>query len=160
MSRKAILSSVFLAAALVLPHGTAEADSRGTGLGFIMGEPTGISGRLWLGGRTALDAALAWSTFDEHDGLHLQMDYVWHDFGLLDVDRGALPVYYGIGGRLATREGRHADDRLGVRFPVGLAYLFPSQRADVFLEVAPTLDLTPGTNVAIEGGFGVRYFFR
>lgn len=160
MSRKAILSSLFLAATLILSHGTARAVDRGTGLGFIMGEPTGISGKFWLGGRTALDAALAWSTFDEHDDLHLQMDYVWHDFGLLSVDRGALPVYYGLGGRLATRDGRGGEDRLGVRFPVGLAYIFPSQRADLFFEVAPTLDLTPDTNVDVEGGLGVRYFFR
>lgn len=157
MARQAILSTLVLLLTLVGGPAAARTESRGTGLGFVLGEPSGIAGKFWLGQTTALDAGLAWSTFDDRSDLHLQLDYVWHDFDLLRVDRGALPVYYGLGGRLALNE-RH--DRLGVRFPVGLAYIFPGRRTDLFLEVAPTLDLTPDTNVDVAAGIGARYFFR
>lgn len=155
MSRVTLLSILILASLTLTPP--LQAAERGTGLGFILGEPNGLSGKFWLGNNTALDAALAWSTFDDEDAMHLQLDHVWHDFGLLDVDQGSLPVYYGIGGRIALRDG---DDRVGVRFPLGLSYIFKSRRADVFMEVAPTLDLSPDTDVDVEGGVGVRYFFR
>lgn len=157
MSRKAILSTFLIATCLLVPAGAAEARDRGTGLGIVLGEPSGLSGKFWIGPGTALDAALAWSTRDDHDSVNLQLDHVWHDFGLFNVDRGALPVYYGIGGRLALEDDH---DRLGVRVPLGLAYIFPSQRADLFIEVAPTLDLSPETNVDVAAGLGVRYFFR
>lgn len=158
MSRVAFLAFVSITTlALATVTSPLRAASRGTGLGFILGEPNGLSGKFWLGNTTALDAALAWSTFDDEDALHLQIDHVWHDFGLLDVDKGSLPVYYGIGGRVAFHRRR---DQVGVRFPLGMAYLFKSRRADIFMEVAPTLDLSPDTNVDVEGGFGVRYFFR
>jgi hypothetical protein len=122
---------------------------------LVLGEPTGVSGKLWLSRTTAMDGAVAWSTARD-DELHLQGDFVWHDFGLLGVDRGALPLYYGIGGRVRLNRG---SDRLGVRFPIGLAYIFEGSRFDVFMEAAPTLDLVPRTDVEAAAGVGVRYYF-
>jgi hypothetical protein len=128
----------------------------GAGLGIIVGEPTGLSGKAWVGGNTALDAAAAWSFADE-GALHLHGDVLQHAFDLFDVERGALPLYYGIGARLKLED---QDSRFGLRVPLGLAYIFPSSRADIFMEVAPLLDLSPETEVRINGAAGVRYFFR
>jgi hypothetical protein len=139
---------------LALP-GIAEARDREFGLGLIVGEPTGVSGKLWLSRTTAMDGAVAWSTARD-DELHLQGDFVWHDFGLFAVDRGALPLFYGVGGRVRLNRG---SDRLGIRFPIGLAYIFEGSRFDVFMEAAPTLDLAPRTDVELTAGVGVRYFF-
>ncbi|MDZ7691501.1 MAG: hypothetical protein U5K69_10295 [Balneolaceae bacterium] len=38
-----------------------------------------------------------------------------------DVEEGALPLYYGVGGRLILAEN---DSILGVRVPAGINYLF------------------------------------
>lgn len=149
------LSVLALALTLVL-SAPARAHDGNFGLGVIAGEPTGVSGKLWLSAATAVDGAMAWST--AADGrLHLQADFVWHDFDLFEVDRGALPVYYGVGARVRFAE---RDDVIGVRFPVGLSYLFEGRRFDAFMEVAPILDLAPSTDVDVEGGLGVRYYFR
>jgi len=153
MSRKFLI--ICSAASLLLIPMSASARDRDFGLGLVLGEPTGVSGKIWLGRTTALDGAVAWST-GRDDDLQLQGDYVWHDFGLFDVDRGALPLYYGVGGRIRTNRG---SDRLGVRFPVGLAYIFAGSRFDAFMEAAPTLDLAPRTDVELAAGIGVRYFF-
>lgn len=146
-------SPAVLAALLASP---VSANDRGFGLGFIAGEPTGVSAKAWMGRTTALDMAVAWST-DRDNDLHLQMDHVWHDFGIFDVDSGRLPVYYGIGARLRMDD---PDEGLGVRFPVGMAYLFKGNKVDLFAEIVPTLELTPDTDVDIDGGIGLRYFFR
>ena len=48
---------------------------------------------------------------------------------------------------------------LGVRFPVGIAYLFDGAPVDVFLEVVPTLNLIPDTDVDLDAAIGARYWF-
>lgn len=154
MPRKTAIA-VTAAVLLSLPH-TALAGGEPFGLGVLLGEPSGISMKVWLGPATALDGGLAWSALGD-DRLHLQADFVWHDYGLFDVDRGHLPVYYGVGGRALMRDGR---DRLGIRFPVGVAYEFEGGRFDAFMEAAPILDLVPLTDVELAAGLGVRYYFR
>ncbi len=132
---------------------TAEAQSRpgNTELGIILGEPTGISLKVWQSNRSAFDAALAWS-FGRNESIHIHANYLIHE--PLQVDRGSLMLYYGIGARTILAD----DPKLGVRIPVGLQYIIPSTRLSLFFEVAPILDLIPGTSFGVNGGLGVRYF--
>lgn len=125
------------------------------GLGAMLGEPSGISAKYWTGSRTAIDGGVAWSSNASND-FHLHMDYIIHDFRSLSVDKGSLPFYYGIGGRIRFDN----DTRIGVRAPVGLAYMFANSPLDVFVEVAPILDLAPSTELEFNGAFGIRYFFK
>lgn len=154
--RRRIRIAIALVTCLLFLPVTAGARSGDVGLGAIVGEPSGLSGKFWLGSSTALSMATAWSTRD--DGrFHLQGDFLWHDFSLFEVERGSLPVYYGVGGRVRFAE---RDDVVGVRFPLGLSYLFEGRRFDTFFEIAPVLDLAPETEVVVEGGIGMRYYFR
>ena len=131
------------------------AQSKNIGLGLIIGEPTGISFKYCTGSTTAFDAALAWSFVDE-GAFHIHADYIFHNFTLITVPEGKLPFYYGIGARLKTSH----DSRLGVRVPLGLAYLFQNAPVDIFLEIVPILDLTPKTDFSINAAIGARYFFN
>ena len=133
----------------------ANAQSKGVGLGLIVGEPTGISFKYWTGSTTAFDAALAWSFVDE-GAFHIHGDYIFHNFTLITIPEGKLPFYYGIGARIKTAN----DTKLGVRVPLGLAYLFNSAPIDIFLEIVPILDLTPKTDFAINAALGARYYFN
>ncbi len=123
-------------------------------LGIIIGEPTGISAKLWTGGKTAVDGAVAWSLGGNND-MHIHADFLVHDFSLINVSSGELPFYYGIGGRVLI----NGDARLGARIPVGLSYLLSSLPMDIFLEVVPVLDLVPDTDFDIDLAIGVRYIF-
>jgi len=127
------------------------------GLGIITGEPSGISGKLWLSDKTAVDGAVAWS-LETNANFQIHGDFLMHDFNLIKVKKGSLPVYYGIGGRIRTWDN-NGDDNVGVRFPFGLNYIFQSKRLDLFLEVVPVLDLAPSTEVQFNGALGFRYFF-
>ncbi len=132
-----------------------KAQSSGVGLGLIVGEPTGISFKYWTGGTTAFDAALAWSFTDE-GAFHIHGDYIFHNMRLITIPEGLLPFYYGIGARIKTGN----DIKLGIRVPLGLAYLFQSAPIDIFLEIVPILDLTPETDFAINAALGARYYFK
>jgi hypothetical protein len=124
------------------------------GLGFMIGEPTGISFKKWTGSTTAIDGAVAWS-FRGEDSLHLHVDYLVHRFDLIKVQKGRLPVYFGLGARLNLQD----PTTFGVRIPVGVCYLFEDASLDVFFELVPTFDLAPDTHFEISGAIGIRYYF-
>lgn len=134
--------------------GSAFAQEADFGLGVILGEPTGLSGKLWMSEHTAVDAAIAWS-FGDKDALHLHADYLVHNMRLIQVDVGTLALYFGVGARLKFDD----DDSLGVRIPIGLTYLFQDAPVDIFIEVVPLLDLVPDTEFNPNAAIGVRYFF-
>ncbi len=67
-----------------------------------------------------------------------------------------MPLYYGIGGRLLNT----SDTRVGIRGVIGLDYLFASSPLDLFFEIAPVLDFAPDTQMDLEGGVGMRFYFR
>lgn len=148
----------------LLPPNLAIAQDRGFGIGIILGEPTGISAKTWLGHLSALDFAVAWS-FEGRNSLTLHADYLNHNFRLIKVDKGQLPFYYGIGGRIKFRDddnlpGQNDDTRLGVRIPVGLTYMFENVNLDLFVEIVPLLELVPETDFDLNAAIGVRYFFK
>jgi hypothetical protein len=129
------------------------AQNKGLGLGIIVGEPTGLSAKIWTTEHSALDAAMAWS-FVGNGFLRLHSDLLIHRH-LIEVDKGSLPVYFGLGAKL----GFASDLELGIRFPLGLAYHFESTPFEAFLEVVPIFRLIPQTAIAMDGGIGIRYYF-
>lgn len=132
------------------------------GLGFILGEPTGISGKYWMDKTNAIDAAAAWS-FRGQSSFLLQADYLHHYYGIFGGKAsGNLPLYIGIGGRLRTKgykKDKEYETALGVRVPFGITYIFPTAPLDAFLEIVPVMDIIPGTQFNIDAAIGMRYYF-
>ena len=129
------------------------AQDSGLGAGLIIGEPTGISAKSWLSSHDAIDAGLAWSI--SHGWFHIHADYLRHAFGLIPVEKGQFPLYFGAGVKI----GLGNDVSIGLRVPVGLAYLFDGTPLDIFIEIAPGLQIIPDTKFDMGGGIGVRYWF-
>lgn len=148
------MKKLFLVSLLALFSLGLFAQNEGLGLGLVFGEPTGLSAKLWTSEKTALDAALAWS-FYNGGWLHAQADFLIHNYDLIDVSEGALPVYYGIGAYVTFS----SDLGLGARVPLGLAYHFEDAPVEIFLEIAPGLSLLPGIGFYMGGGLGARYYF-
>ena len=124
-------------------------------VGILLGEPTGLSGKLWTTGNTAFDLGVAWS-FGDGGHFHLHGDYLFHNFDFFDVDSGSLPIYVGIGGRVRLEDD---DSRVGLRVAIGLEYILESNPFGFFFEVAPIIDFLPETEADVNGGIGIRYIF-
>ena len=131
------------------------AQQKNFGLGIILGEPTGVSGKLWTSSENAFDFAAAWS-FSGDGNLLLQADYVWHIFRLIPVESGRLPFYVGVGAEVIFDD----DPVIGVRVPLGLDYMFSNAPVDIFVEFVPILTLAPSTDFDFAGGIGARYWFN
>ena len=130
----------------------ASTDNGQVALGVVVGDPTGISFKYWMGSKNAVDAGVAWS-FQGVDAIGVHTDYLWHSW--LDVDKGRLALYYGVGAKLWVGDATG----LGVRIPVGLNYLFADAPLDLFVEIVPALSLIPDTDFNGNGGLGVRFYF-
>jgi hypothetical protein len=152
MSMKKTVNFIFIS--IILFQLTITAQDKNFGLGIILGEPTGVSAKLWTSGDNAFDFGAAWS-FKGDGHLLLQADYVWHIFRLIPVSSGKLPFYVGVGGRVVLAD----DPLIGVRVPLGLDYMFSNALVDIFVELVPILDLAPETDFDFGGGIGARYWF-
>lgn len=130
------------------------AQGSGLGLGAIFGEPTGLSAKMWTSEKTAIDGAVAWS-FVGSGFLHLHADFLIHNYDLISVSEGKLPLYFGLGAFVTLA----SDLGLGVRVPIGLAYQFEGAPLEIFAEIVPGLSLLPATDFYFGGGIGIRYFF-
>jgi hypothetical protein len=133
-----------------------EAAGGNFGLGIIVGEPTGISGKFFVSSTNAIQGAAAWSFSGDTD-FHLQLDYLYHFESLIPVKNGKAPVFAGLGGRIKFRENQ--DNQVGIRIPVGVAYHFATAPFDIFVELAPILELAPDTEFNMEGALGGRFYF-
>jgi hypothetical protein len=152
--------SVLLALALAAP-GSVRAQDRGVGLGLLVGEPTGFAAKVWETPTSALDFGAAWSLADD-GAFRLHADWLWNAYGWLDLEEGKLPLYLGFGFRFVFRDvdATSQNTQFGVRFPLGIDFMARRRRYDLFAEIVPVLQLTPETAFDLEGGVGLRYWFR
>jgi hypothetical protein len=135
-------------------------DGHRFGAGIILGEPTGAALKYWLSDRLAIDGAIGASYNDDGDqdaSFYLHSDVLWHEFDLLPVSKGRLPVYIGAGVLVRFRDNE--DNQVGVRIPVGLSYMFDNAPVDIFAEIAPAIDVTPSVRGEVTGGIGIRLWF-
>lgn len=138
------------------------------GLGIILGDPTGISFKVWTSKTTAFDGGFAWS-FGKYDAVHIHADYLWHSLNLAQITpNNWLYMHYGIGGRFVAAgsdEDANVNDendtkaRIGIRIPIGIDYRLRTTPVDFFIEVAPVFDVVPETELSFNAGIGVRYYF-
>lgn len=148
------MKKVILIIATILFTFNVFSQDRGFGIGIIVGEPTGLSLKSWTGSKTAIDAAAAWS-FAGEGALHLHADVLVHNFKIFNPNKGRLPVYIGLGGKVVLE----SDLLLGARIPIGINYLFSGAPFDFFAEIVPTMNLLPSTDFDIGGGIGLRVWF-
>ena len=144
------------------------------GLGLELGEPTGVTGKLFLTPDNALDFGIGdlyRNYYIAGSGIHLYMDYLWHPFVLTKAEAFYLPFYVGVGGRFwntdyCDRGNVNCASLFGVRVPIGISFDFNNVPLDIFLQLVPTLDFYrnyyPGNRsvyLDIDFSFGVRFWF-
>lgn len=153
---------------LMLTPVASHAQTEGLGLGASLGvsnsatfdvNPVGVSLKAWTTDRQAFAAVSSFAIAGDEGRSYvlIQGDYLFHDFNQLDVGDGLLALYVGPGLQLTFVE--NADERLSLRAPLGVNYLLGSAPIDVFVEAAPTIQVTDPAELRFEGAIGFRYFF-
>jgi hypothetical protein len=171
----------------------AMAAGRSFGLGVVFPAPTGITGKLWTSGTTALDFVFGWEGgyrdgyydpacnngryYNDHRGycddyyydyydrgrygrgwnnFHLHADYLFHNFSAIRSSE-RFPLFYGPGVNMNFWRGEFLE--LGVRGDFGIAWLPRRAPMDVFLELAPVVNLFPYARFDVNVGLGTRFYF-
>ncbi|MDP2303363.1 MAG: hypothetical protein Q8N03_13175 [Ignavibacteria bacterium] len=144
-----------------------EAQDKGFGIGFVLGEPTGLSAKYWTTNVNAFDFGLGFTlggdrfaykgTYDGKNRMHFHMDYLWHSLNAINASQ-RFPLYYGLGGRFNTGGGYEGS--FGVRGVFGIAWWPYSTSLDLFVEIVPVFQITPVTGFGIDAGLGIRYFLN
>jgi len=128
-----------------------------TGIGIIVGEPTGISFKQWTSEQTAFDAALAYS-FSDKEHFYFHLNYLHHNEA--QFDSFTLPWYWGFGANIRYREDAKDQVKLAGRLPLGIYHMFNNFPGEIFLEVAPGLDVVPDIGFNLGAAIGFRYYFN
>jgi hypothetical protein len=185
MTKRTRILAILVAAVSGLAGGAARATevgySRHYGVGAVVGDPTGLSGKVWIGPTNAIDAGLGFygygyrgGCFRDRDGrticdrryggasTSLHVDYLWESKLVDGKGKVQLDWHIGDGGLvffLGDPCGYDCWD-LGVRAPIGLDLTFAQPSfLEVFLEIAPVFYVVPSMFAAAEGGLGVRGYF-
>ena len=128
----------------------------GIGVGFAVGEPTGIAAAYRPHERHTIAGVIGWGI--RMSSLHVHADYlatvarIQPPESILSVD-----VYAGAGPTINLMDA--SQPGLGVRVPLGVSLAF-QKPVDVFMEVAPVIGLVPSTSLWLNGTMGVRTWFR
>ncbi|MDR1626491.1 MAG: DUF3996 domain-containing protein [Spirochaetia bacterium] len=134
----------------------------GFGAALVLGEPMGLSAKLWLSPDFSLDAGAGWSMYRRtEDGMrqigapYFFLEYLYHFYDTVKAKTGKFVYFIGIGAESALDK----DLYLGARIPFGMAYMFENAPIDIFLELAPSLVFMPGTTSDTGAFAGLRYWF-
>lgn len=141
---------------ILIFSGTNNAQQENTGLGIMLGEPTGISIKHWISENDALNLGLAYSLVTSESKFSFHLDYIKHAGNFFETDED-IPLYYGFGIRYKFIDGIKSN--VGARGVIGAVWISKELPIDVFLELAPVFDLIPSTSLGIDIAIGGRYYF-
>ena len=132
--------------------GASAAQSAGpAGIGLILFEPSGLTGKMWLRQSTALAAGIGWSAEKDHY-LHLHMDFLFWSQRLAADKNLYLDFYLGAGGKVIFRD----SDNAWLRLPLGFDIRLRQSPFNFFFEVSPILIQNRiGNGDAMEASFFV-----
>jgi hypothetical protein len=152
--------ALFLALAIDNAAAT-EIGDRPFGIGVVLGDPTGLSGKYYLGGRSnAVDMALAFDTRGSNDGwLYAHATYLWHPSVIAKGPDVELPWHVGIGAFVATDQSNNdGGEAFGVRVPIGLDADLEKIPLQFFGDIALHVTVLPATDVDFDIGLGARFY--
>jgi hypothetical protein len=143
------------------------------GLGFVLGDPTGLAAKLWVGPTNALDFGLGFWGYGPGDPCFnnnpncrgwgyssgtFHMDYLWQSNIIRSTAQ--LDWHVGVGGRGVWWGGNDGFFAAAARAPIGLDLMFQNPSfLEIFFEVAFAFYVVPGFAFGPEGGLGARFYF-
>jgi hypothetical protein len=169
-----------LGASSARAHATEVGYQRQYGVGLMVGDPTGLSGKAWVSRTNAIDLGLGAYSFGppgacvrrgpdpvicgrgwDQNTLSVHADFLWES-KIVEWRPAQLDWHVGGGARTLFVSGPCVGDcwELGARGPIGLDLTFQQPTfLEVFLELAPAFYVVPVAFFTFEGALGVRGYF-
>ncbi|MDX2019965.1 MAG: DUF3996 domain-containing protein [Deltaproteobacteria bacterium] len=164
-------------------HATEVGNERTFGLGFALGAPTSLVGKVFVGAGQAIDFGVGFvgngygyarrgcwdgrryvNCGNGYSQLGLHADYLWQEN--LVYGKVTLDWHIGAGARMwILDQDNYVNDgdgtvALAARMPVGLDLMFQKPSfLEVFFEVVPSLYVVPGAGFDLEAALGARFYF-
>ncbi|MEX0778558.1 MAG: hypothetical protein WD491_04075 [Balneolales bacterium] len=155
MSTKLTISTLILLFSLSLNQ-DALAQEEKIGVGATIGDYTGFNYKYWFTPDYALDGVVTGTIREGQSQLYLHWNLLVHRHELVEVEEGSIPLYYGFG--FFAEINQNFNNNAGFRVPVGIEYLMENQKLGVFMEAAPTVEITNRESLTFQGGIGFRYY--
>ncbi len=130
--------------------------TRSFGLGFMVGDPSGLNGKYFLSPNNAVEVGLGAGVFGNENSFAMHIDYLYHNNTIIQSSEN-FTVFYGFGIRVRSKE--EAEFGLGMRGIIGVSWVSQTMPIDIFVQIAPVFKLLPSTKFGIDGAIGARYYF-
>ncbi len=136
---------------------------RKVGFGIILGEPIGLTAKVWTHNTNAFVFDLGNSYFGD---LRVNVDYLWH----FDAFRSKVAyLYAGPGGVVGFGEGNEfwykgkyhrtkSNAGFGVRGVFGLNVVPERTPLEMFFEIGVLVGLAPDVGSSVDGALGIRFY--
>jgi hypothetical protein len=147
------MKSMILTACLLSGSMALHAQGAGDfGTGVFVGDATGLTAKYWFDKYNAMDIGLG---FDDRFTLHA--DYLIHSWQMFPQPAsGNWGAVLGLG---AVLKDTGDENIFGIRAPIGTSYSMPYP-LELFAEITPVLRLAPDFKGELDGGVGIRFYFR
>jgi hypothetical protein len=137
------------------------------GFGIILGDPTGLTGKIWINRENAVALSIGNSYFG---ALRITGDYLWH-FNAFNSK--VVSLYAGPGGVIGIGESggwyyKDKKDRywirddkglgIGVRGIFGLNIIPKNTPLEFFVEIGALVGVVPAFGSSGEGSIGIRFY--
>ena len=129
------------------------------GVGFQVGQPTGISLKFYKENGMGLDFLAAW---DLDDFFFVNVHGNWEKH--LDKNE-KFHIYYGPGAFIGFRDKSLVENKredqlaLGISAQLGFNYVFSPSNFEIFIQGTPRFQLIDNTQFDMGGGAGLRFYF-
>lgn len=153
-----LLLTIVLTGVLALPA-EAQRTSGAVGLGGQIGEPSGLTLKVYNESAPSYDFLAAWSFAD--DFFFLNAHAQWNqNLNAQNVNQG-FEWFFGPGAFIgvADRDNSQDDEAvLGVSGRIGLNFIV-NRQFEIYGQVTPRISVIPDTEGDVGGGLGFRYYF-
>ena len=156
---RAVKLYIYIFSFVFLVCGNVYSNEKRFGAGFILGYPSGLTGKYYINKGSAIDFGVG-----VMGDPYIYGDYLKHYYDVFNVKN--FPIYFGIGAGIHFYErdgGKKGDDenetRLEARIPIGIEFLLSKVPLGFFLEIAPALRIAPDIEFDFRFGIGARYYF-
>lgn len=131
----------------------------GTGVGLLLGAPSGFTARHWFSPDRSFHVDAGWSLADENK-FHVQGAYLWDRPGVIAIGDETLDFFFGAGASVRTKSGKKNDDVVvGPRLPGGVSYFLQDPDLELFAQLGLTVGFIPSSDIFLDAAVGLRFYF-